>query len=58
MYEILFSLIYNIIIEAFELPVDDFGISQFWVGLLAILDSLFILFAEIFGLGLSMVTVG
>jgi hypothetical protein len=35
MHKILFPLIGDIIIFAFELPVDNLGVPQFWIRLLA-----------------------
>lgn len=54
MNEVLLPLIGDIIIFAFELPVDNLVVPQFWIGLLARLDAFLVLLMEVFSGCLSM----
>ena len=48
MNEVLFPLIGDIIIFAFELPVDNLAVAKFWIGLLAGLYALLVLLMKVF----------
>ena len=58
MCEILFSLVDNIVIEAFHLPVDYFGVGKLWIRLLVGMDALLVLLMERFLIDLTVKVIG